>query len=144
MVNVIDAHSACSGVAFATLAACLGVILGRPVAQKIEWKETKKGRFCEVCHGRSELPVRCRLVFCIVTSSAYVLPRRSTDIVILLWWMSSTLTVHAVAWRLPHWPPVWGSFSAGQLLKKLNGKRQKKGRFCEVCHGRSELPVRPW
>ena len=43
--------------------------------------------------------------------------------------MSSTLTVHAVAWRLPHWPPVWGSFSAGQLLKKLNGKRQKRADF---------------
>ena len=46
-----------SGVAFATLAACLGVILGRPVAQKIEWEKAKKGRFCEVCHGRFELPV---------------------------------------------------------------------------------------
>ena len=33
-----------------------GVILGRPVAQKIEWEKAKK--FCEVCHVRSELPVR--------------------------------------------------------------------------------------
>ena len=47
-----------SGVAFATLASCLGVILGRPVAQKIEWEKAEKGRFCEVCHGRSELSVR--------------------------------------------------------------------------------------
>ena len=48
-----------SGVAFATLAVCLGVILGRPaLAQKIEWEKEKKGRFCEVCHGRSALPVR--------------------------------------------------------------------------------------
>ena len=31
-----------SGVAFATLAACLGVILGRAVAQKIEWEKAKK------------------------------------------------------------------------------------------------------
>ena len=45
------------GVAFATLAACLRVILGRPVAQEIEWEKAKKGLFCEVCHGRSELPV---------------------------------------------------------------------------------------
>ena len=42
------------GVAFATLAACLGVILGRPVAQKIEGEKAKKGRFCEVCHGRPQ------------------------------------------------------------------------------------------
>ena len=34
-----------SGVAFATLATCLGVILGRPVAHKIEWEKAKKGRF---------------------------------------------------------------------------------------------------
>ena len=47
-----------SGVACATLAACLGFILGRPVAQKIEWEKAKKGRFCEDCHDRSELPVR--------------------------------------------------------------------------------------
>ena len=47
-----------SGVAFATLAACLGVILGRPVAQKSEWEKAKKVRFWEVCPGRSELPVR--------------------------------------------------------------------------------------
>ena len=53
-----DYQTGHSGVAFATLAACLGVILGRPVAQKIEWEKAKKGRFCEVCHGRSELPVR--------------------------------------------------------------------------------------
>ena len=31
-----------------------------------------------------------------------------------------------VAWRLPHCPPVWGSFWAGRLLKNLNGKRQKR------------------
>ena len=38
----------------------LGVILGRPVAQKNEWEKVKKPkvRFCEVFHGRSELPVR--------------------------------------------------------------------------------------
>ena len=34
-----------------------------------------------------------------------------------------------VAWRLPHWPPVWGSFWAGRLLKKLNGKGQKRADF---------------
>ena len=34
-----------------------------------------------------------------------------------------------VAWRLPHWPPVWGSFWAGWLLEKLNGKRQKRANF---------------
>ena len=32
-----------SGVAFATLAAYLWVILGRPVVQKIEWEKAKKG-----------------------------------------------------------------------------------------------------
>ena len=30
---------------FATLAACLGVILGRPVAKKIEWEKAKKADF---------------------------------------------------------------------------------------------------
>ena len=30
-----------------------------------------------------------------------------------------------VAWRLPHWPPVWGSFWVGQLLKKWVGKGKK-------------------
>ena len=34
-----------SGVAFATLAACLGVILGRTVAQKIEWGKEKRDDF---------------------------------------------------------------------------------------------------
>ena len=34
-----------------------------------------------------------------------------------------------MAWRLPHWQPVWGSFWVGRLLKKLNGKRQKKADF---------------
>ena len=34
-----------------------------------------------------------------------------------------------VAWRLPHWPPAWGSFWAGRLLKKLNEKRQKRADF---------------
>ena len=34
-----------------------------------------------------------------------------------------------VAWRLSHWPPVWGSFWAGRLLKKLNGKRQERADF---------------
>ena len=34
-----------SGVAFATLAACLGVILGWPVAQKIEWEKAKRADF---------------------------------------------------------------------------------------------------
>ena len=33
------------GVVFATLAACLGVILGRPVAKKIEWEKAKKADF---------------------------------------------------------------------------------------------------
>ena len=34
-----------------------------------------------------------------------------------------------MAWRLSHWPPVWGSFFAGQLLKKLSWKRQKRADF---------------
>ena len=38
-------HTGHSGVAFATLATCLGVILGRPVAQKIEWEKVKKANF---------------------------------------------------------------------------------------------------
>ena len=67
----------------------------------------------------------------------------ATDIAIRLWWMSSTLTLcgrmiiastkyqtgHSGVAFLAHWPPVWGSFWAGRLLKKLNGKRQKKADF---------------
>ena len=34
-----------SGVAFATLAACLWVILGRPVAKKLTWKRQKRADF---------------------------------------------------------------------------------------------------
>ena len=44
--------------AFATLAACLGVILGRPVAKKKnELEKAKKGPILWGCDGRSELPV---------------------------------------------------------------------------------------
>ena len=72
----------------------------------------------------------------------YVLPL-STDTAIRLWLMSSTLilcgrmiiastnyqTGHSgVAFAtLAAW--VWGSFWAGRLLKKLNGKRQKRADF---------------
>ena len=43
--------------AFATWAACFGVILGL-ASYKIGWGKAKKGRLCKVHHGRSELPVR--------------------------------------------------------------------------------------
>ena len=49
----------------------------------------------------------------------------------LVEWSLSVLIIRlaTVAWRLPHWPPVWGSFWAGRLLKKLNGKSQKRADF---------------
>ena len=34
-----------------------------------------------------------------------------------------------VAWRLPHWPPVWGHSGLACCSKKLNGKKQKRADF---------------
>ena len=62
---------------------------------------------------------------------------------ILQWWMSSTLTLygrmviastnyqtgHSGVAFAPLAALVWGSFWAGWLLKKLNGKRQKRADF---------------
>ena len=81
----------------------------------------------------------CRLVYCIVRSSAQVA-------LISQWWMSSTLTLcgrmiiastnyqtgHsgvAFATLAARVCMVWGSLWAGRLLKKLNGKRQKRADF---------------
>ena len=82
----------------------------------------------------------CRPFTVLLKAVHYVLPR-STDIAIRLWWMSSTLTlcgrmiIASTNYQTGHSGvafatfPVCGSFWAGRLLKKLNGKRQKMADF---------------